>query len=210
MGHPRTALVVPDRQFVKLSYIDTDSPVIVPGGASAYGYNTYYLNSAYDFNAALASTSIPGFQEWSYLYRNYRVMAVKASITAVNNATGKPVIVGFIANPYATGLLTSWKAFMESTSNPHTRQRELSSPGGMDRASFKIYVPLAKLIGDRREYLADDHYSAAISASPAVLLYGYLYCATASGNFFGGGDSVQFRARFSIYVEFFKRTYQTT
>lgn len=67
-------LIVSDRTFVKLKYMDITTPTFASGATTRY--NTYYGNGAWDVNAALANTAMPGLAEWASFYNRYRVHGV--------------------------------------------------------------------------------------------------------------------------------------
>lgn len=206
----KQGLIVSDRQFVKLSYIDVTTPVL--SGTVSHDNNLYYVNGLYDVNSAVASTSVPGYAEWISMYANYRVHGVKLIYECVNYTgvasgliTGEfPIYMFSYISPQIAPAST-WTTFMELQGNRYFKSKVLSIPGGgHDRGVIKQYVSLPALIGDKRQYLSDDIYTGANGTNPTATIpcfCGILSMDGTSSNLL----TAYVKVRFVFYCEFFNR-----
>lgn len=198
-------LIVAERQIVRLRYVETTSYVL-GSVASSYAYNTYKLNSAYDFNSALGSTVITGFSEWSNFYSVYRVLSVRFHVDFVNiNTTTPASVICGIYSSAGTAPFTSWSNIYELLGNKHCVTEMISMPGGIDRTRLSQKIDLPQLAGDARKYLADDSYAAAVNANPSVILHGYVFILSPSNTAFGSLSTVAVRIIADLEVQFSQR-----
>lgn len=209
-------LVTSDCQFVKLRYMDVDTPTL-GSTIAAYASNTYKINSAYDVNGAIATSNMPGFLEWAGLYNRYRVHACKirtefmANLQAVAPTEVVPSIiqsnffVGVYFPSYNGNPPASWGEYLQLKSLPYSSQRCLSTAGGMDRQVCKVFCPIWKLFGNKRQVLGDDNFDAPVTGNPAFVLNGLVYALTPTGTVMTNLSSVIHRTEVTMYIEFYQR-----
>lgn len=66
---------------IKLTWQNTK--ILTEAAATAGAVNTFKLNSVYDVDDSFASTSTPGFAEWSAFFANYRVWEASVRVEGV-------------------------------------------------------------------------------------------------------------------------------
>jgi len=125
------------------------------------------MNAPYDVDPVLGSTSISSYNEWSALFRRYRVLRFGWKIT-VCNLTTDPLIVTLA--PTKTDLGANYPYIQELAELPYGSSRLLSPKGGMDRASFNGSLYLPNFLGFSG-YLFDDTVSAPVSTTPLSSSY---------------------------------------
>jgi len=199
--------------MVKLRYIETTSVTFTPGVAGTYYASgngwcaiTYRLNGAYDFSAQIATTTIPGFNEWANFYNNYRVHAVKLK-ARFSNTDVEPMYAGIIMYSQGAGP-TSWANWMEQRGNRHCKMQLIPPIASAAPTKLSIYRKLNSLIGDKKLYDADVSYQANTGVNPSILVYGEVYCLTFDArNTAAAPCAIEVEA--DIYIEFTFRKTQT-
>lgn len=170
----RTQLIAGQTKFVKLKYVDSDTPII--GAATAtFGNNTYKLNSAFDVNASIGSANMPGFQEWAAFYQRYRVMAAKITCRYVIRAPN-PTYIGIYFTPLAAPFSASWLNFRELEGNRNNVIRLCPASGVTGSVGkLKMFRTMKNLEGDKR-LTYDDNYQALVTTNPSNIATGLVYC----------------------------------
>lgn len=177
----RIPLQWPKSRMVKLRYIDVDTPdlTLTVGILGGQVTNSYKVNSAFDVNSAVLSTNMPGFVELASMYQNYRVMASKVTTRFQQSnaaANTPPITVGIHYNVGPLGVLANWSEYRRLwMANPNTRHTALTQD--IPKVVSK-YVRHARLLGDPRQYNADDNWQAAVLANPSSLIYCYVFAQT--------------------------------
>jgi len=194
-------VAVPDRMFVKLSYMDTDSRFLASAG-NAFGYIRYKSNSLFDVNPLLLSSTVPGFTELSTLYEEYRVHAVKITVRFCNQESFPSVVLVWPTDADQATLL-SQQYLQEMCGNYLARFKHVSSKGGADRGAISLYVSHAKLIGTRN-FNTDTTYSALVTNNPANLMWMNIGCYSMDNSVYTS-VSIPFEMKMTLYSEFFNR-----
>jgi len=200
--------IIKPRAFVKLKYIDTDTPSLNLSTLQSFNYNGYNINGAYDVNQAVASTTMPGFTEWSAFYERYRVRAAKMSTQWVNN-TGVVVYAMTFFRDDAVSPIINWTDFRNQEGNPYTSVRLLPNSTGMNMCKTKVYAKMATMTGSKIQYLADSVYAGTLSTNPSRLYFGYNMIGTFDGAAAPASTTVVVRTTITMYVEFFDRVQLT-
>jgi len=125
----------------------------------------YQVNSAYDVDPILGSTSTPGFAEWSTLYSYYRVIKVGYKVELCNNEAF-PVRVYTLFQNTDPGTVGN----LQYPGNPLSKSYLLSAKGGMDRTVLSDTKQVAQIAGARGIEF-EDNYRAAVTASPIDLVW---------------------------------------
>lgn len=198
-------LLVSDRQFVKLSYQDVTTPTLT--GTVSSNSNQYILNGLYDFNTAVASTSIPGYAEWITMYNNYRVHYVKLQYECVNDTdnggNGYPIYMWAQFTPTAPTYST-WTGLMEMAGNRYFKYKALSCKGGLDKGKISMSCNLGQLLGNKIEYNTSEFYAGQSGSNPSRAMYGDVGIATLDGTS-AVNLSAYIKVRFVLYCEFYNR-----
>lgn len=206
----RIPLLWPHSKVVKLRYSDIDNP-IVSLSTETTGKVIYKLNSAYDVNASLASTAMPGFTEYTNMYKNYRVLGAKIKTKAfvvsdAGSANDNVCNLGIYMSENDHSGTTNWSTWQELTrGNPNATATFFNkyNPG-----SLSLYRPLWKVHGNRVHYNGNDGFAAFINASPATLIYGYLIVSSTSGG--AVSVNVALKTEVTLYVKFYVRASEVT
>lgn len=203
----KRTLIVPNRKFIKLRYIETSTSTLSGGATSTY--LNYKVNDAYDVASAVGSTAMPGYAEWSAFYSKYRVHASKVKFTAHNESIN-PYYMGLFYTVPPTVFATSWGNFMETRGNPHSKVKMLSSSSNTgSKQTITMYRKHAGLFGDKLEYLADQAYAGTVSSHPSSIVYATVWL--------GSYDGVTnlpaitpFNIEVTLWLEFYSRKYLTS
>lgn len=203
-------LLIADRSFVKLRYIETTTPFMGGAAVTNETFFIYNLNSAFDLNASLGNTATPGFSEWGNFYKRYRVHAVKVVFECVNaNNFGTYMFVHLQPSSAPSGFGT-FATLREFEGNRYSKFRLLSESGAMNKGKLTIFARLAHLFGGRITYLADNDYTGLtggtlVGSNPAIILHGYVGMLSGDGNSNMTANS-PVRITIQQYIEFYDRT----
>lgn len=206
-------LVCPDRMFVKLMYVDVDTPTLSSGGTPTnIYYNQYYANSLWDVNTVVGSTVVPGFSEWAKFYNRYRVYAYKVKYECVNNQTAAPVYMWLHCQPDAQpGSFTLWKNIRDFEANRYSAVKLLSESNAMNRDTVEIFVDLRKFFGNPLMWEADLTFSgftggADTGSTPARQTKVYAGVASHDGGSFAASTLLaSVNLTITFYAELFDR-----
>lgn len=167
----RYGLMWPDRKLVKLRYVDTTTSFL-PFAAAYTSYQEYKLNSAYDVNSAVGSTSIPGYSEYAQMYNVYRVMGAKIKTTfSLDSDFTHPLDVALLMTSLQWSS-PSYTVMQEYTrGNRHVVNGVVTSQRPI---TLSMYRPLSKVWGASKSYRIDDDFQATIAGDPALKIYGYV------------------------------------
>lgn len=194
-------VIVADKTFAKLMYIDSSSNVLA-GGGNTYGYLRYYSNGLDDANPLILSAVIPGYKPMMSLYENFRVLGCKIEVNASNQENFPVNFLIWPSDQDQSGVIT-YQYLQEMIGNAFTKYRTLSAKGGMDRSRLVGYISFKKLIGSKN-YLTDVDYAGSLGANPAKLMFWHVGAYTLTGSVFTAA-SVPFESRLTFYCEFYNR-----
>lgn len=155
--------ITPPSLVTKLKYI-------VNRQLSNVGFNTASIqlnaNGVYDVDPSLASTAVPGFNEFATLYNKYRVKKVRSTCTFVNREA-VPVLVnlGFDRDFYTanTKLITSYESNDQKTALLPANQTGTPVTLSLTRTD-------AHMIGDL-EAEGSANWANFVTGNPASLFY---------------------------------------
>ena len=159
---------------------------IPPGSPFAQQYFQYKINSLWDLNAQIGSTSTIGFTQWSAFYSKYHVKWARLTTTFVNTGAN-PVHVGVFIRPIHSepvSLLGLWSYFREASdgNNLPIKSVLLTPTGGSkDRVTLSVSCPLGRLLGNPSEFAGDVGYSAATNTDPTLLQDAFVFMLDADG-----------------------------
>lgn len=171
--------LVPPAIVVQFVYMDLR---IDNNAGSTYTSFRLRMNSAFDPDPALGSGSLPGFTEWSAIYRNYRVLKYEIECEASNNETF-PITA--IICPSQADLGLNYTLTASLAANPGAVSKQISPKGGIDKALLRAEVDLGKYYGNEYQWMGNDSFAAAINANPSTLFYMNIGC-VAAGNLVSG------------------------
>lgn len=197
-----TQNLMADRELVKLTYIDNETPIL-DTGVGTYNTATYAGNGIYDANTHFGGAqNVALFATMNNKYARYRVSGVAYDIQLINNTT-YGTFFSVVPSNDVLGITNIDRAFIVQ-GNPNVKTVVLSSyNGGKVHARLKGFVRWAKIHGDSTEYNSDTLYSGTASSNPTNLKYlslvwGALDQATV-------GMQILCKIKLTYYVEFFQR-----
>lgn len=193
-------------KVVKLKYIDTDTNSLTFNGTTTIQpSHIYKINSAYDVNAAIASTDMPGFQEVAAMYGFYRVLACKITTQFYLDANnGQALNCGIIMVPQVLPGYTQAEFQHLIRANPANCKTRMAIPY-MRGFTVTMYKKLKNLHGNPIEWKGNDNYSAPIGANPASLMYGYVFASGADSSVIVPACKVLTKTEVTMYIKFFKK-----
>jgi hypothetical protein len=182
---------------VRLPYFGTS----ISGATPAHD-QVYSLNSVYDPDVTGAGRQPRAFDQWAAMYSKYRVLA------ATVEATFSPALsVGATVASFDVGLVPTTGAYASAfvmadvpLELPRATMRAVSEYGGPVTIR-QTFLPWQILGITKEQYMADDRYSAAISADPAVVAVVHQW----SQSLTGLNDSIAKSARILYTVQFESR-----
>jgi hypothetical protein len=164
-----------------------------PGTGVQLGFK---INSAYDVDPSVGSTSTPGFAEYANYFGSYRVWgaSVKIEGCASNGGSGIPALVGMYPNSTSTVLsaIDSWAVAPMSVNKT---VRSDTTGGGFNvfklRKKFLFHQVLRIT---RRQFTDNFSYVGATNGNPSTILYLYVF-----GSAAGSGSATIFT--YGIWVQ---------
>jgi len=165
-----------NRYICKMKYATTVS-------TNLSGQYVMNLNSLFDPDRTGIGHQPYGFDSLAFIYNRYRVISCGWRIQTPMSSTGVPLTVGCIASNDPS---ITWLDVGTMMENPRAKYITQNPGAPATTLSGKVYLP--KLVGrTKAQYMADDSYQAAVSASPseAALLYLASF-ASSNGNFAPG------------------------
>lgn len=194
----RIGLLWPNSKLVKLRYVDVDTPFITLSAATNGG-RKFKLNSAFDVNDAGASTAMPGFGEYSTMYKIYRVAAAK--ITTIATVEGTTVNVPLTIGIHMSGsniTTTDWSEWMRALGgNKHSTSTQISL---YEHRKISLYRRMSTIVGNARNYWGNDAFGAVVGSDPASLIYGFLRICTTDGA--ATSLTVALKTTVTLYIRF--------
>jgi hypothetical protein len=163
--------VPPQSKRVTLVFASSFSFAEAAVGTGAF--NFYRLNSVYDVDTSLGSTSTPGLNEWSAFFSNYRVWAARVRIEAtVNNlSTGGTATFSMVPNPLQATLPSSASSWPVQYGAVHKTITNVTS-GGTNLVVLDKQYQLHKVFRITPQQFKDDFdFTAATTANPARQAY---------------------------------------
>jgi hypothetical protein len=175
---------------------------LIEGSVGIGAFNFYRLNSVYDVDTSLGSTSTPGLSEWSAFFGNYRVWRTRVRIEAtVNNlSVGGTATFSLVPNPSQPTLPSSASSWPVQYGAIHKTITNVTS-GGSNLVTLDKQYNLASVFRiTQQQYKDDFDFSAAVNANP--VRQAYVAVAVKSNNsttIAGAGGQIYV----SLDVEFF-------
>ena len=204
----------PKRQFVKLKYVDVDTPKLTFNGTTdTQPSHSYYINSAFDPNAASGSSFLNGFSQYAAMYRYYKVYGCKISCTFFvdDPSYTEPLNVGILMRDWQLGVYTpsEWQSMVRGNPNSVTK---LLIPA-YKTTKVSMFRRLSTLLGDKLRYDAESIYGATTNMNPASLMYGYVFASTAKPREvspYPPAVTVWCKTELTYYIKFYEYKYQTS
>jgi len=155
--------IMPPRIVTRLKYIVLG---ILQNNTGVTASRQMNANGIYDVDPAIASTSVPGFAEFSGFYNRYRVFKVKSTCIFINNE-GFPLVanLGFEAIPFASNGKTI--AYYEMHNQKTTLIPRTQTAAGLRLTMTKRDIDI---VGDA-VVLGSLNYTGTLSSNPASLWY---------------------------------------
>lgn len=194
---------------IKLRYLDIDTPVLqFTQDVTTLVYNRYYINDPYDVNAAIGSTTMPGFTEWSTVYNQYMATYVKVTATFSGDVGNPPAYAGIVFRPlYNETNWSTWANWMKLKGNPIPHKRVLLSESGGSRSTVTLTVkcPLWRLFGNKPEFYGSGRFSNPVTSSPSHKIEGFVYMLTPGGQPFPATHSWAVQTEVTMWIKMFNK-----
>jgi len=151
----------------------TEAIVITESAASAGVFRTLRLNSIYDADTSLGTTTIPGFNEWAAFFSNYRVHSARIHLSAIATGVASSTMAEVTVVPRASfnvmpASAVVWPAMPYATS----KSIALYTAGGHNMITIDRQYRIPKILGiTRAQYVNEANYSADTSSNPAFPVY---------------------------------------
>jgi hypothetical protein len=153
----------------KVRLVFTESFVVTESAANVGAFRYLRLNSAYDVDTTLGSTSTPGYIEWTNFFSNYRVWstAVAVEASASGGSAGSQALVSLVPNALQATLPSTAAIWPVQPGALHWNILMYSS-GGANKVMFKKRYSLPKIFKiTRPQFLSDFDFSATTGSNPA-------------------------------------------
>jgi hypothetical protein len=194
-GPSRSVFTMSYPQSRKVRLVWVEAFAITEAGAGTGAFRYLRLNSVYDVDTTLGSTSTPGFAEWSAFYSNYRVWstAVSAEVTVTGGGSGAFATVCLVPNALQATLPSTPAIWAVQPQSLH-RSILAATSGGANKATFRRRYDIASLFRvTRTQFENDFDFTATTSANPAR--QAFLACTV-----YGNAPTSAFTALFQVYV----------
>jgi len=194
--------VTPTRIERSLYYIDEN--LVRTNAGSQYLVYDLKVNDLFDPDPLILSGSVSGFSEYMAFYDLYRVLKVKLDLEISNNEDFS-ILWGVVFSTAAlAGIAGSKIIALSYLENGLTSGAKiLAAKGGSDRGKFTAELPVWKILGNKKEYMADISYTGFGSASPGSILYMSLIVVSATNTNLTNGVSTFLKL--GMHSEFFSR-----
>lgn len=199
-------VIVPDRMFAKLHYMDSTSNRLATAG-NPFGYLRYYVNGLFDPNPLILTSPVPGFKPIMQLYENYRVRGCKVTLTFNNGETFPSLVLIWPTDQDQAGSV-SYQYLQEMVGNAYSKYKSISAKGGIDKGVLSAYISFKKLIGTANVLTSPD-YVGTDSTNPAKLMFWNVGSYSLDGSNYTAA-SIPFECRMTFYCEFFNRRQLTS
>lgn len=188
----KTTMVRPDRMTIKMPFTYAYTPNVGSGGWT----KAIRLNSVYDPDPALATTSAMGWNKWGGFYEKYRVYGVGAEVT-IANAGDSPTFLALIPSQVA---ITAATTYQQASEQPRSIRSIIGGSSGSSIYKRKLFFKLPGIRGQTpQEYKADDKNMALWGENPLTNLYLNLYLQDSTTT----NHLVTINVRLVYYVEMF-------
>lgn len=144
------------------------------------------------------STAMPGFKEYSTLWKKYRVMGAKIT---VESASPDPVLIGIhMCNEAWTP--ANWAELMRVINGNGNSVCKLQEPVG--KTVTKMYRSMGGILGNKLAYKASDSYCSNITTTPDDIIHGYVFGIWSEGT---SPTSVVIRSKVTVtmYIQFYEK-----
>jgi len=193
-----STLIMPPKLRRHLRYNDNTT---LRNAAATYFVYSFRVNDLYDPDPIALSGSITGFKEIMQFYQYYRVLNVSVTTNLANNETFALIYGGCFSQSNLTGTIaTRDDALNALESTFSSKQRILSAKGGMDRSVLRMSMPLVKILGEPRQYLAELNYAGNGLATPTTpLWFNFIVISANASNLTNGissATSITFESEF--------------
>jgi len=171
-------LGIADRVWVKMKYIDSDTPSLLLTGVTAFVFNTYVGNSLVQPNGGIgiSSTAMPYLNEYKAFYNRFKVHSAKVTYECVNtDPTSAVYMFLHVQDDAAPSTFSTWQAIRKFEGNRYTGFRLLSNTSGQNRGRLKQFVRYRNFNGNKKLFDGDSGYSGFTGAVTTIANPGRLF-----------------------------------
>jgi hypothetical protein len=159
--------IPPSSRRVRLVYPYWTS--VTESSANAGAFRYYRLNSVYDVDTTIGSTTTPGFNEWAAFFSNYRVWRCRIRIEGAvsGGSSGSLATVCLVPNALQATLPSNSNEWPVQPLAVHTTIVPESN-GGKNTANITKEYDISKLARiTRRQFTTDMDFTATTASNPA-------------------------------------------
>lgn len=195
--HPND--IMPPRIVRNLNYID--STYVRFNSGNNYLVYTFRINDLFDPDPLILTGSISGFKEIMQFYTTYRVMNVNIHLKISNNEAF-PLMYGFVFTQTSlVGIIPTRDQAIDALENGQgTRVRLIAAKGGIDTEEIQTAIKPSQILGNGKQYFAEQGYSGQGLATPVIPLFvNLIVCSPNSTNITNGVTTaltMEFRSEF--------------
>jgi hypothetical protein len=195
--------IMPPKLIKTLNYID--SAYVRNNPANNFLVYSFRINDLFDPDPLILSGSISGFKEIMQFYSYYRVQKIDVSFKIFNNENFAILYGAVFSQSNLTGVIGTRDDAINALENDFsTRARLLSAKGGMDHEDIHFGLPVWQLLGEKKQYEAEQSYTGLGLATPAQPLWLNFIVASPTGTALTNGYTNS--TTLSMTSEFFGRT----
>lgn len=172
LQQPRPFTFIPPQAASRARLVWSGQMALSEAAANTGIIRLFRLNSPYDVDTTVGSTSTPGFAEYSAFFANYRVWSTKvmAEVSANGGTTGSLATVVMFPFPAGSVAVTSTTWSVQPYALHRTIQ-SIATNGGRNMTTLKgtFHLPSIARITPQ-QYLNEKDYSSTVSNNPVQSL----------------------------------------
>lgn len=181
----------PSQLFVKLEYVET---IGMDTTLNSYK-GQIYQSSLFDPNLSGGGHQPRYFDQWSKIFGQYQVLAMKADLEFIQISGNTPVVCG-VAWVETNG---GFSAVDDLVETKYAKRQVIDGPGAKTVARISTYMTSKRMHGNKTNMNQDDE-QALISANPADMFFLHIGTQAADG---ATSTLVRLRVRLTYYCRFF-------
>lgn len=186
----------------RLTLVYTAPIQITEASVGLGAFKTFRLNSLYDVDTSLGSTSMPGFAEWAGMYNNYRVHRTRfvyEGITFGESSAGYAQ-VSLVPNSFST-VLPANNLIWPVQPGAESKLVVPVAQGGSNVVRFDVTFDMWKSAKvTKHQFMNDMDYTASVGVNPLRIIHCMLCVSSGNSTTVGGTYGV---VRIAMDCEFF-------
>lgn len=191
--------IPPQSRRVKLCY--AAGVQVTESGAGTGGTRFFRMNSIYDVDTTLGSTSVAGFAEWGNFFANYRVWKTRARFEGnASGGTTQTATVCLVPQAYTATLPSSSNTWPVQ---PYTVKQTINmyNTGGNNLVKLDVTWDIPSILRvTRGQFLNEQNFTANTSSNPSTQVY---FALTVQGQYASTATVLTGQIYVAFMAEFF-------